>query len=116
MNQITKLDRLVHEPLRFAIVNALTVSRSLTFNDLKRLTQATDGNLSVQSRRLEEGGYIKCSKSFEGRITKTKYKLTAKGTRAVDNYFIQLETLVSSHRLNAIGRTVKKGIVESTKL
>ena len=72
-----ELDRLIHERLRLGIVSALAVNERLTFNDLKRLLQTTDGNLSVHARRLEEVKYIECTKSFEGRMPKTEYALTA---------------------------------------
>src|SRR5436190_16938711 len=75
------LDRLIHERLRLGIVSALAVNDSLTFNDLKNLMHITDGNLSVHARKLEDAGYITCSKYFDGRVPKTEYKLTAAGRR-----------------------------------
>src|SRR5579862_4380132 len=81
-----KLDRLIHERLRLGILSALSVSDSLTFNELKKLLDTTDGNLSVHARKLEEAGYVSCSKSFEGRMPKTEYKLTAAGRRALERY------------------------------
>src|SRR6202795_2139868 len=75
------LDRLIHERIRLGIVSALAVNRSLTFNELKKLMKTTDGNLSVHARKLEEADYITCTKSFEGRMPKTKYRLTAAGRR-----------------------------------
>jgi len=76
------LDRLIHERLRLGIVSALAVNDSLSFSDLKKLMKTTDGNLSVHARKLEEADYITCTKSFEGRMPKTEYKLTATGRRA----------------------------------
>src|SRR5690242_2096607 len=73
------LDRLIHERLRLGILSALSVNPSLTFNELKKLLDTTDGNLSVHARKLEEASYISCTKSFEGRIPRTEYKLTANG-------------------------------------
>ena len=76
------LDRLIHERMRLGIVSALAANESLTFNDLKNLMNATDGNLSVHARKLEDGGYIECLKTFEGRLPKTAYKtLTPAGAR-----------------------------------
>src|SRR5689334_3033237 len=72
-----KLDRLIHERLRLGILSALSVNDSLTFPELKKLLDTTDGNLSVHGRKLEEAGYISVAKSFEGRIPRTEYKLTA---------------------------------------
>ena len=79
----TNLDRLIHERIRLGIVSALAANSSLTFNDLKRLLKTTDGNLSVHARKLEEARYIDCVKSFEGRMPKTEYSLTATGRKAL---------------------------------
>ena len=75
----TSLDRLIHERMRLGIVSALAVNESLSFNELKRLLDTSDGNLSVHARKLEEAGYIACAKSFEGRLPRTDYRLTAAG-------------------------------------
>lgn len=92
------LDRLIHERMRLGIVSALAANESLTFNDLKSLMNTTDGNLSVHARKLEDGGYIACIKSFEGRLPKTEYKLTAAGRRALENYVSHMETLIQQMR------------------
>jgi DNA-binding HxlR family transcriptional regulator len=92
------LDRLIHERMRLGIVSALATSESLTFNDLKSLMNTTDGNLSVHARKLEDGGYIACTKSFEGRLPKTEYKLTAAGRRALENYLSHMETIIHQMR------------------
>lgn len=91
-------DRIIHEKMRLGIVSALAVSESLTFNELKRLLQTTDGNLSVHARRLEEAKYVDCSKSFEGRMPKTEYKLTAEGRRAFERYLNHMEALIHAMR------------------
>ncbi len=88
------LDRLIHERLRLGIISALAANDSLTFSDLKSLMNTTDGNLSVHARKLEEAGYISCTKYFEGRLPKTEYKLTAAGRRALENYLSHMETLI----------------------
>src|SRR6266436_3541356 len=93
-----KLDRLVHERLRLGILSALSVNDSLTFNELKKLLDTTDGNMSVHARKLEEAGYVGCSKSFEGRMTKTEYRLTASGRRALDRYLDHMEALIQAMR------------------
>lgn len=93
-----KLDRLVHERLRLGILSALSVNSSLTFNDLKRLLETTDGNLSVHARKLEEAGYIGCTKTFEGRVPRTEYRLTAAGRRALDRYLDHMEALIQAMR------------------
>lgn len=94
----TELDRLIHERMRLGIVSALAVNESLTFNDLKDLMKTTDGNLSVHARKLEEAGYITCSKYFEGRLPKTEYKLTAAGRRALERYLGHMEALIQRTR------------------
>jgi DNA-binding transcriptional ArsR family regulator len=96
--QTVALDRLIHEPMRLGIVSALAVNESLTFNELKDLLKTTDGNLSVHARRLEEGRYISCNKSFEGRVPKTEYQLTASGRRALEDYLHHMEALIRTAR------------------
>ena len=93
-----ELDRLIHERLRLGIVSALAANESLTFNDLKSLMNTTDGNLSVHARKLEDAGYITCTKFFEGRVPKTEYKLTASGRRALESYLNHMETLIQQMR------------------
>jgi DNA-binding MarR family transcriptional regulator len=93
-----KLDRLIHERLRLGILSALSVNEALTFGDLKKLLDATDGNLSVHARKLEEAGYVSCQKSFEGRMPKTQYKLTASGRRAMERYLDHMEALIHAMR------------------
>src|ERR1035438_567624 len=78
------LDRLIHERVRLGIVSALAVNRSLTFNELKAMLKTTDGNLSVHARKLEEAAYIVCTKSFDGRLPKTEYRLTISGRKALE--------------------------------
>ena len=92
------LDRLIHERLRLGIISALAANESLTFSDLKNLMNTTDGNLSVHARKLEEAGYISCSKYFEGRLPKTEYKLTAAGRSALEDYLSHMESLIKQMR------------------
>ena len=94
----TSLDRVIHERMRLAIVSALAVNDSLTFNDLKRLLETTDGNLSVHARKLEDAKYIAVDKSFEGRMPKTEYRLTAAGRRAFEKYLSHMESLIKAVR------------------
>ena len=93
-----ELDRLIHERLRLGIVSALAVNEQLTFNDLKRLLQTTDGNLSVHARKLEDAHYVTCDKTFEGRIPRTEYRLTAAGRRAFDKYLLHMEAIIKAVR------------------
>ena len=92
------LDRLIHERVRLGIVSALAVNRSLTFNELKKLLDTTDGNLSVHARKLEEASYISCSKSFEGRVPKTEYSLTSAGRKALEKYLDHMEAIIGAMR------------------
>lgn len=96
--QTTELDRLIHERTRLAIISALAVNESMTFNDLKALLQTTDGNLSVHARKLEEAAYIVCLKSFDGRIPKTEYQVTAAGRQALERYLNHMEALIEATR------------------
>jgi len=93
-HEATNLDRVIHERMRLAIVSALAVNDTLTFNDLKRLLDTTDGNLSVHARKLEDAHYIACEKSFEGRMPKTEFKLTAAGRKAFEKYIAHMEALI----------------------
>ncbi len=94
----TDLDRLIHERIRLGIVSALAVNRSLTFNELKALLKTTDGNLSVHARKLEEADYITCTKSFDGRLPKTEYRLASAGRRALERYLNHMEALIRATR------------------
>src|SRR6185295_4252598 len=93
-----KLDRLIHERLRLGILSALSVNESLTFNELKKLLDTTDGNLSVHARKLEEAGYLSCTKSFAGRVPRSDYKLSAAGRRALERYLDHMEALIQTMR------------------
>ncbi|MDQ3665408.1 MAG: transcriptional regulator [Acidobacteriota bacterium] len=93
-----QLDRLIHERLRLGIVSALAANESLTFNDLKSLMNTTDGNLSVHARKLEDAGYVTCTKSFDGRVPRTEYKLSTAGRRALESYLNHMETLIQQMR------------------
>ena len=92
------LDRLIHERMRLAIVSALAVNQSLSFNDLKRLLETTDGNLSVHARKLEEAKYVICTKSFAGRVPRTEYRLSSVGRQALERYLDHMEALIRSTR------------------
>ena len=93
-----ELDRLIHERMRLAMVSSLAVNETLSFNELKRLLETTDGNLSVHARKLEEAGYVTCTKSFEGRVPRTEYRLTAIGRQALERYLSHMEALIRRTR------------------
>ena len=92
------LDRIVHERLRLGILTALAVNDSLSFNELKQTLNTTDGNLSVHARKLEEAGYVLCNKSFDGRMPRTDFRLSASGRRALERYLDEMEGLISKAR------------------
>lgn len=92
------LDRLIHERIRLGIVSALAVNRMLTFSELRDLVQASDGNMSVHARKLEEAGYVSCTKRFEGRMPVSEYRLTAAGRRALERYLDHMEAIIQAMR------------------
>lgn len=92
------LDRLIHERVRLGIVSALAASPSLTFNELREILQLTDGNLSVHARKLEDAGYLSCTKSFQGRVPRTEYALTPEGRAALERYLGHMEGLIDMVR------------------
>ena len=94
----TDLDRIIHERMRLGIVSALAVNDSLTFNELKRIMRTTDGNLSVHARRLEEAGYVGCTKSFDGRVPRTEYHITDSDRHALEHYLNHMEALIRMTR------------------
>ena len=93
-----ELDRLIHERMRLGIVSALAGNETLTFNELKKILKTTDGNISVHARKLEDAGYITCSKSFDGRVPRTEYKLTPQGRKAFERYIDHMEALIRAAR------------------
>ena len=97
---LPELDRLIHERMRLGIVSALAANSTLTFNELKALLQCSDGNLSVHARRLEEAGYVACTKSFQDRLPQTAYRLTAEGRRAFERYVAHLEAVIRHARVD----------------
>ena len=97
-SEAMRLEGLIHERLRLGIVSALAGAPSLTFVELKAILGATDGNLSVHARKLEEAGYVTCSKGFDGRVPRTEFRLTEDGRRALRRYLDHLEALIEATR------------------
>jgi DNA-binding HxlR family transcriptional regulator len=93
-----ELDRVIHERVRLGIVSALAVNGSLTFTDLRALVGTTDGNLSAHARRLEDAGYVLCSKSFDGRTPRTEYELTSLGRKELEAYLEHMEAIIHATR------------------
>lgn len=96
--EVPEFDRLIHERIRLGMVSALAVNDSLSFNDLKRVLKTTDGNLSVHARKLEEAGYVRCSKFFDGRIPRTEYRLLPAGRKAFEQYLSQMADFIATTR------------------
>jgi len=91
-------DRLIHERVRMGIVSALAVNECLSFPELKKLLNTTDGNVSVHARKLEQAGYVSCTKTFDGRVPRTEYRLTPIGRKALDKYLTHMEALIRAMR------------------
>ena len=96
ISEAKHLDPVVHERMRLAILSALAVSEALTFVELRSLLETSDGNVSIHCRRLEEAGYISVTKSFEGRMPKTEYCITAAGRKALTGYLEAMQQIISS--------------------
>ena len=90
------LDRVIHERVRLGILSALAANATMTFSELKALLEITDGNLSVHARKLEDAGYVECQKSFENRLPRTEYRLTASGREAFEKYLAHMEAIVDA--------------------
>jgi len=93
-----RLDQIIHDRTRLAILAALAASETLSFTDLKTITGTTDGNLSVHARRLEDAGYVLCEKTFAGRTPRTEYRLSASGRRAFEKYLDHMDALIQATR------------------
>jgi DNA-binding HxlR family transcriptional regulator len=89
-----RLDRVIHERNRLAIMTVLAAAESLAFKELKELLQMTDGNLCVHLRALEESGYVSARKSFVNRKPRTDYALTEEGRRAFQEYIQTMAEIV----------------------
>jgi DNA-binding MarR family transcriptional regulator len=95
-NVSNDLDKVIHERMRLGIISALAANESLSFNDLKRLLNTTDGNVSVHARKLEEAEYLTCEKSFKGRVPLTEYRITQAGREALEKYLNHMEALIKA--------------------
>jgi DNA-binding MarR family transcriptional regulator len=95
-NVSNDLDKVIHERMRLGIISALAANPKLSFTDLKNLLNTTDGNISVHARKLEEAGYLTCSKSFAGRMPLTEYAITKDGRKALERYLDHMEALIKA--------------------
>ena len=94
---IGKIDEVIHGRLRLGIMAYLANAEVADFTELKSALEATQGNLSVHLRKLEDAGYVKIEKSFLARKPLTRARLTSAGRRAFSDY------------LRAIGRLIEGG-------
>lgn len=93
VQDITNIDRLIHEPARLAIIAVLSACESADFKALLHMTGLTKGNLSAQLKKLEEADYIIVTKSFQGRYPHTDCKLSDTGLKAFRAYWQQYKAL-----------------------
>ena len=93
-----KLDRVIHEKGRMAIMSLLAANTELSFTEMRETLGMTDGNLSVHLRTLQEAGYIAVTKSFQNRKPLTTCALTSGGRRAFSEYIDLLEQIVRETR------------------
>lgn len=97
-NEEAGFDRLIYERVRLGIMSALAMNEQLTFNELKSLFDVSDGNLSAHARKLEEAGYVLCTKSFEARRPKSEYRITQIGKKALLRYLEHIEAVIKATR------------------
>jgi DNA-binding MarR family transcriptional regulator len=100
INDDAGLDRLIYERVRLGIMSALATNEALTFNELKSLFNVSDGNLGAHARKLEEAGYIACTKSFEARRPKSEFRITPVGRKALLRYLEHIEAVIKATRRN----------------
>jgi DNA-binding HxlR family transcriptional regulator len=97
-NEEAGFDRLIYERVRLGIMSALAMNEQLSFNELKSLFDVSDGNLSAHARKLEEAGYVVCTKSFEARRPKSEYRITQIGKKALLRYLEHIEAVIKATR------------------
>ena len=90
------LDEVIHHRMRLGIVSALAANDSLSFAELKALLKATDGNLSVHARKLEDAGYVAVKKRFLERRPRSDYRLTYEGRKALERYVGHMEAIIGA--------------------
>ena len=93
-----ELDSMIHQPLRLAIMSILVSVASAEFNFLKEKTQATQGNLSAQLKKLKGAGYIEIEKSFRDNYPLTTCKITSQGIEAFETYVLTISTMLKKDK------------------
>ncbi len=94
VQNLSGLDRVIHEPARLMLVTLLSVVESADFLYLLKESDLTKGNLSVHLSKLEEAGYVEAEKTFRGKMPHTEYRLTSKGKSAFDQYRKSLSSVL----------------------
>ncbi len=92
------LDPLVHARARLGILGELARTPGLSFADLRRRLELSDGNLGAHAHKLARAGYVVASRSFEGRTPRTEYRLTPTGKRALERYLAAMATVIRAAR------------------
>lgn len=108
LEELARLDRLIHEPARLAILTALSACRSADFPFLARATGLTHGNLSSHLVKLEDGGLVSIEKGYRGRTPATTIRITDQGRAAVGEHWGQLEQL-RKRSLRYVAETAPEG-------
>jgi DNA-binding HxlR family transcriptional regulator len=98
LQNLSGLDRVIHEPARLILVALLSSVESADFLFLLKESNLTKGNLSVHLSRLEEAGYLQTEKTFRGKIPHTEYRLTSKGKSAFEQYRKSLGPIFDAKR------------------
>lgn len=93
-----RIDKVLHDPIRLAMVTALTVTPALSFSEMKHALGVTDGNLGVHARRLQDVGYVSVHRQARHKATRTEYRLAPAGRRALERYLQALQALIDTVR------------------
>lgn len=99
LTKLLELDKLIHERVRLGIMAALSVSDTLSFQELKQMLKVTDGNLSVHLKLLEKHAYLVVKKGFIANKPRSSYRLTDAGKEALKQYIQKLEKLIQDIQL-----------------
>ena len=93
-----EIDKIIHEPARLRIMMILDGLEQADFTFLARTLSLTRGNLNRHMEKLESAGYLKVNRSFKGKVRNTSYQLTQKGSKALAQYWENLDAIRQSGR------------------
>jgi DNA-binding MarR family transcriptional regulator len=91
---ISRIDEVIHGRLRLGVMAYLINAEVADFNELKAVLEVTQGNLSVQLRKLEEAAYVTIEKGYLGRKPRTQVRITPAGRKAFAAYLEALGQLI----------------------